>query len=508
MTPISQNACLVVIDGWGVSDEGSSHKDAIKSANIPFMQSLDSHPLKTTIEAHGLAVGLPAGLMGNSEVGHLNIGAGRVVYQDIVRIEQSIQNNTFESNPILTKLLTQASVGTGSRLHLLGLLSDGGVHSHIDHLNALIRAAKDAHVPNCYLHCFSDGRDSGQKSFMKYYEQLNDSVKANKYGTIGTIIGRYYAMDRDKRLERTQLALDCLVGSGAEVENVNELIAYKYSIGEYDEFFKPIVVDTNSAIKPNDICIFFNFRSDRMRQLVRMLNDHFEGKVVIATMTQYSSEFTFPILFPPQQHRNTLAEWISKHNLAQCHLAETEKYAHVTFFFNGGREQEWPGEERCLIPSPKVATYDLKPEMSIGEVTSATIDAIESHKFQFIVCNFAPPDMVGHTGNFEAAIRAVEATDSCLKQVWEVCRHSGYALFITADHGNAEVMTDSEGNPYTAHTCSRVPFIALLPDSTASNWSMLKENGSLCDVAPTILTVAGLPIPAEMTGKSLLLKNF
>lgn len=519
MTAVKENVCLVVIDGWGIAPEQESKGDAIRNAQAPVMAAFPSSVPYTTLQAHGLAVGLPDGLMGNSEVGHLNLGAGRVVYQDIVRIDLSLKNDTLKDQPAFKAALTRAASGTG-RLHLMGLVSDGGVHSHQNHLHAMLAAAKKAGVPETFIHFFGDGRDTSPRSALTYLDRLREYCEGELggYGELCTVVGRYYAMDRDKRWERIKVAVDALVSG---VGNVNvpsgfagfrSAIETAYSRDETDEFLKPIVEESKRGIlKDGDTVVCFNYRSDRMREISASLCispppyevGNLPTNLSITTMTQYKSDFPFPNIFPPQTMDNVLAEWLGKQGVPQCHVAETEKYAHVTFFFNGGSEAQFAMEEREMIASPKVATYDLKPEMSAIEVGEKVAERISTSKFPFIMCNFAPPDMVGHTGIYDAAVRGVEATDKAIGIIYRACEANGYVLFVTADHGNAEKMIAADGStPHTAHTCNPVPFVM----TSKTHKFIANKVGVLADVAPTILEVMGLPIPAEMTGESLIAK--
>ncbi|KAJ3102456.1 hypothetical protein HDU97_000538 [Phlyctochytrium planicorne] len=519
MVEIKQNVCLICIDGWGIGIPEEEKGDAIKNAETPVMDSLATKYPFTELGAHGFSVGLPDGLMGNSEVGHLNIGAGRVVYQDIVRIELAVRNKTLATQPALAAAFKRAadSAGTG-RLHLLGLVSDGGVHSHQDHLHAILTAAKAAGVPDTFIHFFGDGRDTSPRSSLTYLARLKEHVDSIGYGTLATVVGRYYAMDRDKRWERVKVAYDAVVdGVSNQDVYVSDLDGFKsaietaYARNETDEFLKPIVLEKNQgSIRDGDTLVFFNFRSDRMRELsstLGILPTPFEvarvpQNISITTMTQYKADYPFALIFPPQKMDNVLAEWLGRHEVPQCHIAETEKYAHVTFFFNGGTEAQYKLEERDLIASPKVATYDLKPEMSAIEVAEKVAERVAAKKHPFVMCNFAPPDMVGHTGVYEAARKGVEATDKAIGIIYEACEANGYTLFVTADHGNAEKMLAADGTPHTAHTCNKVPFVM-----TSTTHKFIKTTeGILADVAPTILDVMGLPIPEEMSGKSLLQK--
>jgi 2,3-bisphosphoglycerate-independent phosphoglycerate mutase len=399
----------------------------------------------TEIEASSLAVGLPEGLMGNSEVGHLNIGAGRVVWQDVVRIDQTIKNGEMNKIGNITKTFQRAKDGNG-RLHFLGLISDGGVHSHILHLYALLKVAKEYEVPEVYIHFFGDGRDTDPKSAAGYMQQLLDKTKEMGIGQVATVVGRYYVMDRDKRWDRVEIGMKGIVlGEGQDSEDPVAAIKARYEKGENDEFLKPIIVGGKKRrVQDGDTLFFFNYRSDRVREITQLLGDvdrspkpdfPYPKDISITTMTQYKTDYTFPIAFPPQHMGNVLAEWLGKKGIKQCHVAETEKYAHVTFFFNGGVEKQFEGEERELIPSPKVATYDLDPPMSAAKVADKLIERIESRKFEFLMNNFAPPDMVGHTGVYEAAKIGVGVTDEAIGRIYDVCKKEGYVLFVTADHG-------------------------------------------------------------------------
>ncbi|KAF9192482.1 hypothetical protein BGZ51_005494 [Haplosporangium sp. Z 767] len=507
MATTKHNVVCVVIDGWGISPDKDTRGDAIRNAKTPYMTKFEHDYPFTTLGAHGLDVGLPDGLMGNSEVGHLNIGAGRIVYQDIVRIDLAASKKQFGHLDNIKASFENAKAGNG-RLHFMGLISDGGVHSHINHLFALLDAAKEAHVPEVYIHFFGDGRDTSPRSAAGYMKQLLQKTEEINYGKVATITGRYYAMDRDKRWERIKIAVDGLVsGEGQKATDPVQAIEDNYKNDVTDEFLKPIIINEQGLIGDNDTVFCFNYRSDRMREISSVLGiapPPMEVKLPknlhITTMTQYKGDFPFPVAFPAQSMTNVLAEWLAKKHVPQCHVAETEKYAHVTFFFNGGSEAQFEGEDRDLIPSPKVATYDLKPEMSAAEVGEKVAEEIATGKYPFVMCNFAPPDMVGHTGDYEAAIKGVEATDAAIGAIYEACKKHGYILFITADHGNAEKMlSDDFSTPHTAHTCARVPFVMT---STTHKFNNIK--GALCDVAPTILEVMGLDIPAEMTGQSLI----
>jgi 2,3-bisphosphoglycerate-independent phosphoglycerate mutase len=497
---------LAILDGFGISD--NKEGNAIAAAHTPNLDYIFSEYPTAVLQAAGEAVGLPEGQMGNSEVGHLNLGAGRIVYQDLTRISKAIRDGSFNSNPALLSAIHHAKQ-QGSALHLMGLVSDGGVHSHNTHLYALLELAQEQGLRRVYVHAFLDGRDVGPKTADKYLRELEEQTHRS-VGKIATISGRYYAMDRDNRWERVKKAYDAMVkGVGRYASSVAEAIQLAYEAGETDEFVTPTVITENSrplaTIESDDSIIFFNFRADRARQITRaFIESDFTSfkrepmSVFFVSMTEYDRNFQIPVAFPPETIDNTLAEVLSKHGLTQLHIAETEKYAHVTFFFNGGREEPYPGEHRILVPSPKVATYDLMPEMSAVEVTEQVIEAVNSESFDVIVLNYANCDMVGHTGNFHAAVKAVETVDSCVGRLLEVVENRGDVMVITADHGNAEQMRDSS-KPHTAHTGNLVP-ISLISEERGC---ALKE-GILADVAPTILELLGIDKPVEMTGASLI----
>jgi len=514
---VDQKAVLIVIDGWGVSPSDNIPGDAIYNAKTPVMDSFrENADGYTTLEASSLAVGLPEGLMGNSEVGHLNIGAGRVVWQDVVRIDQTMKKGGFPKTENIRTSMIHAKEGNG-RLHLLGLVSDGGVHSHQNHLYSLLSTAKEFGVPHVYIHMFGDGRDTDPKSSATYLQELLDKI--NELGMedtakIGTVVGRYYAMDRDKRWERVKVALEGLVlGKGEISKDPVATIKAKYEQGETDEFLKPIIVSGEEArIKDNDTLFFFNYRSDRVREITQLLGvDNsplpdfpYPKNIDITTMTQYKTDYPFNIAFPPQRMDDVLAEWLAKKGIKQCHVAETEKYAHVTFFFNGGVELQFENETRDMVPSPRVATYDEDPGMSCAAVADKLCERIAEGNFEFLMNNFAPPDMVGHTGVYDAAVQAVGHTDAAIGVVYEACKKHGYILFVTADHGNAEEMLNDEGTPKTSHTTNPVPFIMA---NAPKGWSLKKKDGVLGDVAPTILAAMGLDQSDHMTGQSLLIKS-
>ncbi len=501
---------LIVMDGWGCAPESSGN--AIAQARIPNLTSYWRRFPHTLLGAAGEDVGLPAGQMGNSEVGHLNLGAGRIVYQDYSRINRAISQGDFFTNSVLLEALAQAQ---GQSLHLMGLVSDGGVHSHMNHVYALLELAAQHDLQRVFVHAFLDGRDVPPTSAGTYLAALEEKMAELNLGHIATISGRYWAMDRDRRWERTALAYKALVlGEGKTAPSAAQAIKQAYEQGETDEFVRPTVLvqdngDPVARIKDGDVIIFFNFRPDRARQLTRTFVDEEFSEfsrgpqppaVHFVCFIQYDETIKAPVAFAPQRLTNTLGEYLSRQGLTQLRIAETEKYAHVTFFFSGGEEQPFPGEQRRLIPSPKVATYDLKPEMSAYEVTAAVIEELRQGKFHLVILNYANVDMVGHTGKIAATIQAVETVDRCVGQVVEeVLRQRGVAL-ITADHGNGEEMLDEGNRPHTAHSCNQVPFIVVADDTDA--WEV--RPGRLADVAPTILDLLDLPTPAEMTGESLL----
>ena len=505
---------LMILDGWGLNPEKKAN--AILNANTPNYDKLMKEFPNTILEASGLAVGLPEGQMGNSEVGHLNIGAGRIVYQDFTRISQDIKSGGFFKNPVLVWAMDNA-LNHNKSLHLMGLLSDGGVHSHIEHLKALLDMAKLKNLHKVYLHAFLDGRDVPPANAQKYIDEIEEYMKKIGVGKIATISGRYYAMDRDKRWDRTEKAYNAIVfGEGLKSRSATEAIRQSYERKETDEFVVPTVVtDENgqpvATVEPGDSIIFFNFRPDRARQLTyAFCKEDFDGfsrkngyfPVSYVCFTEYDATVkNAKIAYGPESLDNILAQVLSDAGLRQLRIAETEKYAHVTFFFNGGEEKAYPGEDRILIPSPKVATYDLKPEMSAYEVADKVIEKINEDIYDVIILNFANPDMVGHTGVYEAAVKAIEAVDKCIGKVAKCIEEKGGTLLVTADHGNAEQMLDYEtGEPHTAHTCNPVPFILM------SHKPYKLRHGKLADIAPTILELLNLEKPKEMTGESLLLR--
>lgn len=503
---------LCIMDGFGKND--SDYGNAIKAANTPNLDKIIAESPMTYIGASGLDVGLPDGQMGNSEVGHTNIGAGRVVYQELTRITKSIEDGDFFQNPAFLAAVENCKKN-GSALHLMGLMSDGGVHSHNTHLYALVKLAKDAGLEKVYVHCFLDGRDVPPASGADYVAELQDKLSEIGAGKIATVMGRYYAMDRDNRWERVGKAYAAMVyGEGIQADDPVAAIKASYEQKDEegknitDEFVIPTVCCADGKIQANDSVIFFNFRPDRAREITRTLVDPdftgFERRngcfpLYYVCMTQYDA--TMPnvdVAFKPESLDDTLGEYLAKNNMTQLRIAETEKYAHVTFFFNGGVETVFPGEDRVLIPSPKVATYDLKPEMSAYEVTDAVVERVESGKYDVVIINYANCDMVGHTGIFDAAVKAVEAVDYGVGKLSEAVKKVGGAMLITADHGNADKMYEEDGSPFTAHTTNPVPFIVF------NHPCKLREGGRLCDIAPTMLKLLGLKQPEKMTGESLI----
>ena len=503
---------LCIMDGFGNNPETKGN--AIYAANTPRLDKLMAECPHTLIGASGMDVGLPDGQMGNSEVGHTNIGAGRVVYQELTRITKSIADGDFFENEALKKAMTNCKQN-GTALHLMGLMSDGGVHSHNSHLWGLLEMAKKEGLSEVYIHCFLDGRDVPPASGADYVKECMEKCEEIGVGKVATVMGRFYAMDRDNRWERVQKAYNALVkGEGIEAECPVCAIKESYETideeGKHitDEFVIPTVCVKNACIKANDSVIFFNFRPDRAREITRTLVDPdftgFEREFFPLTyicFTQYDA--TMPnvdIAFKPQSLKNTMGEYISSLGMTQLRIAETEKYAHVTFFYNGGVEKQYEGEDRILVPSPKVATYDLQPEMSAPEVTEKVCEAVRSGKYDMVIINFANCDMVGHTGIFEAAVKAVETVDTSVGKLADAVADMGGVLLITADHGNADKMIAEDGSPFTAHTTNLVPFIVF-----GAGECTLREGGKLCDLSPTMLKVMGLPQPEEMTGSSIIL---
>jgi 2,3-bisphosphoglycerate-independent phosphoglycerate mutase len=506
---MSKKAILIIMDGWGHGQVPSA--DAIANANVPFVRSLYNKYPNAELTTCGEAVGLPYGQMGNSEVGHLNIGAGRIVYQELQRINVAIREGELEQNAVLQAAFTQAKA-SGKTLHLIGLVSDGGVHSHIRHLEAICDLAQKAHVPRVAIHAFTDGRDTDPKSGYGYLNELREHLE-KRGGFIASVTGRYYAMDRDRRWDRVKLAYDALTqGIGKHATNALEALQQSYDEGVTDEFVKPVIITDGeglplATIKDGDVVICFNFRTDRCREITIALtqeripehNMH-PLKLHYVTMTEYDKLYKdVGVIFHNTDLTKTLGEVLAEHGKTQIRIAETEKYPHVTFFFSGGREQPFEGERRIMKPSPKeVATYDLKPEMSAYHITEAIIPEIENETADFICLNFANPDMVGHTGVWAAAIKAVETVDECVSRIVPAALEHGYAVFLTADHGNSDYMINEDGTPNTAHTLNPVPLFIISGDFTGS-----VQSGKLGDLAPTILSYMGVPIPAEMTGKIL-----
>ena len=501
MKPIA----IIIMDGFGISPIEKGN--AVARARKPNLERFWKNYATTTLGASGLAVGLPHGQMGNSEVGHLNLGGGRIVYQDYTRISLAVENGTFGKNPVLLEAMREAK---GGKLHLIGLLSDGGVHSHNTHLYALLEMANKLDLKNVYVHAILDGRDVPPQSALTYFRELEEKFEQIGTGKVATVSGRYYTMDRDKRWDRVEKAYRCLTdGAGYRAETAKIAVENGYARGENDEFLQPTVVDGDGLVQDGDSIIFFNFRPDRAREITRAFVDpgftDFPTKsmqIHYTCMTQYDASLNVPIAFPAQNLGDTLGQVISSAGMRQLRIAETEKYAHVTYFFNGGKELPNPGEDRALIPSPKVATYDLQPEMSAYQVRDELMARIDSGKYAFIVLNFANPDMVGHTGIFDAAVKAVEVVDGCVGEIVDGILKKGGAVLLTADHGNAEKMIDLiTGQPHTAHTTNPVPFSLIINDGI--NYR-LREDGILADVAPTVLQLMHIPQPLAMTGKSLI----
>ena len=503
---MGKKALLMILDGWGIGPHDKSN--AIWSTPTPYWDSLLKEYPNSQLKACGEDVGLPDGQMGNSEVGHLNIGGGRVVYQDLVKINKAIADGSILKNKEIVSAYSYAQK-TGKGLHIMGLTSTGGVHSSLAHLFALCDIAKEYKLKNVYLHCFMDGRDTDPESGKGFIKDVEEHC-AKSAGVVATITGRYYAMDRDKRWNRIKLAYDQLVnGVGKQSDNMQRAMQESYDEGVTDEFIKPIVNSTvDGRIKEGDVVIFFNYRNDRAKEITTVLTQqdmpdegmHTVKDLQYYCMTPYDPTFkNVHVIFEKENVKDTLAEYLSSKGLKQLHIAETEKYAHVTFFFNGGREAPFEGEDRILVPSPKVATYDLKPEMSAYEVKDKLVAAIGSEKYDFIVVNYANGDMVGHTGVYTAIQKAVVAIDDCVKQTVEAAKAAGYEVIIIADHGNADHAITADGTPDTAHSLNPVPFVYISNNKNAS-----VESGRLADVAPSILKIMGLPQPADMTGKCLI----
>lgn len=507
MTDAKKTLALIILDGWGEREE--TENNAIANANTPVLDGLVAKYPNTFISGSGLDVGLPQGQMGNSEVGHVNLGAGRVVYQEFTRISKAIADNEFESNRVLADNVDKAVSG-GHAVHIMGLLSEGGVHSHQDHLFAMIRMAAHKGAQKIYLHAFLDGRDTAPRSAEASLKKADALFKELGIGKTATIIGRYYAMDRDERWDRVEKAYKLITqGEGDyQVESALQGLQGSYQREENDEFVKPTVIGDQVTVEDGDTVIFMNFRADRAREITRAFTEKdfkgFERKRTpklsgFVMLTQYADSIDAPSAYPPEELVNVMGDWLAKHNKTQLRISETEKYAHVTFFYSGGREEEYPGEERILIPSPKVATYDLQPEMNSEMLTDKLVEAIESGKFDVIICNYPNGDMVGHTGVYEAAVKAVEAVDHCLGRVVDALQKVGGECLITADHGNAEKMVNAEtGQAHTAHTSELVPFIYFGRDAT------VRAGGTLSDVAPTMLHLMGMEQPKEMTGTPIM----
>lgn len=506
MKKFNRPTMLMILDGYGLNKETTGN--AIAAADKPHLDEIFAKYPSTSLKACGLDVGLPEGQMGNSEVGHLNIGAGRIVYQDLTMITKAIEDGSFFENKAFLKAVDHVKKN-GSTLHLLGLLSDGGVHSHINHLLALVDLAKKHDIEKLCVHCFLDGRDVPPRCAQKYIDILTGHFEKAGIGTLGVISGRYYAMDRDKRWDRVEKAYDAMtIGEGMHAASGKEAIDAAYERDENDEFVLPTVIDGALPVDDGDAMIMFNFRPDRAREITRTFVDSdFDGfdrkkkvsDICYICMTQYDAEMPdVTLAFPPETLHNTLGEYIASLGLTQLRIAETEKYAHVTFFFNGGVEAPNRNEDRILIPSPKVATYDMQPEMSACEVTDKVLEAIDTDKYDLIILNFANADMVGHTGVMKAAVEAIETLDKCVPRIADAILAKDGQILLTADHGNADVMLDRDGNVVTAHSLNDVPLVHI-----ANHPSQLRDGGRLSDIAPTILKLMNLDIPEEMTGNPL-----
>jgi 2,3-bisphosphoglycerate-independent phosphoglycerate mutase len=500
---------LAIMDGWGVGNNCA--KTAIDDDNSSnYKKLLKAYP-NTQIYAHGEYVGLPDGQMGNSEVGHLNLGAGRVVYQELTRINKSIKDGDFFENTEFLNAINHVKQNNSS-LHLFGLVSDGGVHSSLQHIFALIELAKKKGLTKVYVHAFLDGRDTPPQSAIGFLTQVEAKLKESNLPPIATVSGRYYAMDRDNRWDRVEKAYNCLLlGEGPKAQSAVESVQASYDAGSNDEFVLPTSIgDDSTRINDNDAVIFYNFRPDRAREMTRAINDPdfkgFERKKVLTNLyyvcfTQYDETFELPVAYKPQKLTNILGDVLNQNNIKEFRTAETEKYAHITFFFNGGIEEPFPSETRALVSSPKVATYDLKPEMSAYEVAEKVVGAIKSNEYQFVLVNFANPDMVGHTGILSAAKQAIKTVDECIGKIVEAAKEENFVMLLTADHGNAECMEDSVTKvPYTAHTTNPVPFFVINDKEKIT----LRQGCALCDVAPTILDIMGIKKPEEMTGESII----
>lgn len=506
---MNKKVLLMILDGWGIAK--NTKVSAIDSAKTPYINSLYKKYPHSTLEASGLAVGLPAGQMGNSEVGHMNIGAGRVVYQDLVRVNKAVEEKELDTNPVLVEAIQYAKKNNKA-FHLIGLVSDGGVHSHLKHLKGITTILHNNGLKQVFIHAFTDGRDTDPKGGLNYLTDLNNHLTKTT-GKIASVVGRYYAMDRDKRWERVKLAYDLMVhGSGEATTDVLKAVSKSYEANVTDEFIKPIVVtDQNkkplTTIQEGDVVLCFNFRTDRGREITQTLTQQdfheqnmYKLNLHYITLTNYDDSFKgVNVIFDKDNLENTLGEIVAKAGKKQIRIAETEKYPHVTFFFSGGREEAFAGESRIMCPSPKVATYDLQPEMSANDIKDKIIPELNKKEPDFICLNFANPDMVGHTGVFEAAVKACETVDQCNEAVTEVARKNGYSIIIIADHGNADMMINEDGTPNTAHTTNLVPVI-LVDDQYKGKL----KSGKLGDLAPTILKLMGIPIPKEMSGNVLI----
>jgi len=500
---------LIILDGWGYSE--NPHANAVYAADTPNWDRLWRDAPHTLIRASGAEVGLPAGQMGNSEVGHLNLGAGRVVYQEFTRVSRAIKTGSFFSNATLTEAV-DAAVSGGHAVHILGLLSPGGVHSHEQHIHAMVKLAAERGAQQLYLHAFLDGRDTPPKSASDSIAAMAACFEQCGQGRFSSVMGRYYAMDRDNRWPRIQAAYECIIGRAApcHAASAEAALAQAYARGESDEFVQPTTIGDAVTINAGDLVVFMNYRSDRARQLTRAFIEpqfncferrHWPQPLPFVALTEYSAEFDLPVAFPPERMRQVFGEQIANFGLHQLRIAETEKYAHVTFFFNGGREEPFPFEDRILIPSPAVATYDQQPEMSAPELTRQLIAAIEAGAHDVIIANYANPDMVGHTGKFAATVAALEQIDRSLGELEAALQRCGGEMLITADHGNAEQMLGEDtGQAHTAHTSNPVPLIYVGPRTL----TLQQQGGALCDIAPTLLALLGLPQPSEMSGHSLL----
>lgn len=509
MTHPHRPLALIILDGWGYSEDPDNN--AILAANTPVWDKLWQHYPHTLIHASGAGVGLPGDQMGNSEVGHLNLGAGRVVYQEFTRISKAIEEGAFFDNPVLSEAVDKA-VANGKAVHIFGLLSDGGVHSHEEHIHAMAEMAVNRGAEKVYVHAFLDGRDTPPKSAQSALDALDKTFEKLGKGRLATIVGRFYAMDRDQRWNRVEEAYQLIAeGQGVyQAATGSEGLAAAYAREETDEFVKPTTIGDAAPIVEGDSIVFMNFRSDRARELSEcFIKPDFDGFILprhiklasFVTLTEYKKDFAVPVAFPTEKMNNILGAYLSSLGLKQLRIAETEKYAHVTFFFNGGLDKPFDGEDRILIPSPKVDTYDQQPAMNAPELTDNLVEAIESNKYDVIICNYANADMVGHTGNFNAAVEAIEALDTCLGKVWTALEQAGGEMIVTADHGNAERMVNHEtGQAHTAHTNNVVPLLF------AGRNAVCNENGTLSDIAPTMLSLMDLPIPAEMS-KHLLIED-